>query len=204
MSNKGTVAVALALTCCASFGCQRGCLSSWLGERGVGPAASSSPRALPMGGYDCPDGLVRCHAGVAQASKLGAVSGDCSPTPERPHACDCPFEDVATCAHGCVVEDVTAMGQAKDATRTCALGPLVSPSLAVTGPTPPGVKCEGEAARYHCEQGVVFACSTGGAEPVARCDQGCFAQGEELEDDDVDIRAAAALLCVAHRDALQR
>ena len=158
---------------------------------------------MPLAAFDCSDGLVRCVGGVAQASKLGSVPASCVAPPERPHACDCPFVDVATCSHGCVADDVTLVAPAADASRTCALAPGVA-AWTPAGPSAAPARCEGEGARFRCQGSVVMACAQGAAEPVSRCGAGCFLEGEELDDDQVDIQIASGLLCKARRETVQR
>lgn len=191
-------ATSLLLFALAVTGCQRGCLATWITEQGPQPNGSNDPRVAPLTSTDCSDGLVRCHAGLAQASKAGAIAQGCHATPEDPHACECPFVNVATCADGCVVEDVTLVGA--DATRTCA--PPATVEVATLPVAQLAAICDGEGARFRCEHGAVFACADGGAVPVAVCARGCVVDREELDDEEVDVRAAKLLLCVATRQTL--
>ncbi len=181
----------------ALTGCQRGCLSAWIAEK-ADPSASSDPRERLMGFTDCSDGLVRCHAGIAQRSVGVAIPQACHSTPDNPHACDCPFAPVTTCADGCVAEDVTLVSA--DAKRACAPPKF---ELVSTEPHPPLVTtCEGEGTRFRCEKGAVFACADAGAEPIGACSRGCAVEGEQLDDEEVDLARAIGLLCVATRNTL--
>ena len=49
---------------------------------------------------------------------------------------------------------------------------------------------------------MVVACADAGPEPIGACSRGCAVEGEQLDDEEVDLGKAIALLCVATRNTL--
>lgn len=190
MTRALVFGLSLALACA---GCERGCLSSWLADRGAGPSGASSTGAA-WSGVDCPDGLARCADGVVEVSKFARVPSPCTGSPER---CACPWVREGTCPGRCSAEHVQRVVPKADA-----VAQLCAPTLdaatpyrpALPGTVPPAGGCEGE--RYRCAGGVVVSCGTGGEarRAVAVCSRGCVTEGDEIEDDVSDL-AAAELLC---------
>ncbi len=185
------MAVALALA-----GCQRGCLTDWLTNRGI----LDDPKNPPSGGsmalqeVDCPDGLARCVNGVVETSLSARRPSPCKGSPEE---CDCPWTKGPRCASGCVVDGVEIEVPADRAPAQVCAPSGDAPAYArpnVPGTPPPlGAPCGED--RFRCIAGAVLGCSPAPARAVAECIQGCVLEGEELDDDEVDDRAAAALLC---------
>ncbi len=192
----------VALAALSLSGCQRGCLTEWLRERSGEGRGGTAAQSLPLDRFDCPDGWLRCHGGVAEASMLGSVAANCAATPDHPAACECPYRAVARCLRGCAAEDVIVEGAPDEASRTCNGGGAAA--LAVPAPVDAGpAACAGEIARFRCEHAIVFACAAAGAVAVSECVSGCYREGEELDDPAVDVRGATALLCRAIRPTLE-
>lgn len=172
-------------------GCERGCLSSWLAERGVGPAptgATTWAPQLPLSGVDCPEGLARCSSGIVSVSRAFHYSEPCKGPPEQ---CQCPWERLTDCPRGCAADGVEIdVPRHRAAAQLCAPAPdeifARSPSLDAKL-----ALCE---ATYMCTGGTVRACGPPPA-AVATCTKGCAVDGQELEEEGVTASAATALLC---------
>jgi len=200
-SPHGTVSFLLLSISLGSIGCERGCGWGWLREHGVaGAPRARGSSALPTDGLDCPDGLARCADGEVEASRLARIAQPCR-GPES--ACTCPWEPVATCAHGCVADGLEVIiERSLAATQLCApeTGPPSRPSWkgpVVVGPTtePPAGCDVGQL--YRCAGGVVVDCAAHLV--AASCSRGCFAEGAAIDEGDRDepVRreAAFAILC---------
>jgi hypothetical protein len=161
-------------------GCERGCLTSWLGDHGVGgagPRGASDAGRLDLTGTDCSDGLARCVDRRIEVSRLAHLPSRCSgsplPEPVKGGGCECPWESVGTCATSCVVDGVEVVADADAAAVQ-----LCRPELPVARPygaaDPPlaGV-CTEEG--ITCRDGVVRGCDAPGAPPRAlgKCLEGC-------------------------------
>jgi hypothetical protein len=172
-------------------GCERGCARSWLEEHGVGSGGRESPGSAPLDAIDCADGLARCSGGVVEASRRATLPWPCHGTPEQ---CACPWDRVDDCAQACVVDGAEVVVPRDRASRQlCAAGSDAGP---VAGRPPPGETPRGcdEGQAYRCEGGVVTACRENAV--VARCLDGCVAEGTGLDDDlPIGREAAAAILC---------
>ncbi len=179
-------------------GCQRGCLKTWLEERGVGARPEAPPKAgVPLHGIDCPDGLARCVGGSVEVSRLARVPDPCV---GRPAECACPWDVVATCPRGCVADElVVDITASLSATQLCALDDGEAVARAITSATRVAYEC-GEDDNHVCVAGTVAHCELSVADgarrarPVATCLLGCADDGATLEDI-VDDRQATALLC---------
>jgi hypothetical protein len=108
-------------------GCERGCLSTWLRDHGVGGAAPDGSGAqdrrragLDLSGTDCPVGLARCVAGRVEVSRGGFVPYPCVPPagasgPEKRAACECGWDSAGACATGCAAEGFEIVAGAEPA-----------------------------------------------------------------------------------------
>jgi hypothetical protein len=193
--RKVWVRFALLPVLLALSGCQRGCLATWLRDRG-----SASKTATPltmMNGIDCPDGLGRCVGGAVEVSRVARVPRPCPPS-ARPEDCECPWEAVENCPRGCT-EEGTEIVVASDraAARLCAPDPLNPPARPVVGILPPPGTCDADG--YRCLGSLVIACSTGDGGRIGRvfaaCVRGCFQEGESLGEEEADPEGAARILC---------
>ena len=184
----------------ASAGCERGCGWIWLREHGVGEGpALRGPSASLSHGLDCPDGLARCAGGTVDATRLARIAEPCR-GPES--ACTCPWERIAACAHGCVVEGLeVAVERRLAAAQLCAPEPGSKAWTASKGPvvapdTAPASPCD-EGQLYRCAGALVTDCATHAV--GASCARGCFAEGAVIEDGSQDEpitrEAAFAILC---------
>ena len=184
-------------------GCERGCALGWVREHAAGPwpegVPSSAARALAANVVDCPDGLARCSGGSVEVSRLAMIPQPCR-GPQS--VCACPWESVAACERGCVVEGLeVVMDRAQAMAQLCA--PEVDAVLA--GP-PAGdggperamdlVGCD-EGQLYRCASGRVVDCAVHTA--VASCVGGCSEESAFIEDGiEVHVvtrEAAFAILC---------
>jgi hypothetical protein len=179
----------------ALSGCQRGCLATWLRDRG-----SASKTATPltmMNGIDCPDGLGRCVGGAVEVSRVARVPRPC-PASARPEDCECPWEAVENCPRGCTEEGTeVVVSSDRAAARLCAPDPLNPPARPVVGILPPPGACDADG--YRCLGSLVIACSTGEGGRIGRvfaaCVRGCFQEGESLGEEEADPEGAARILC---------
>ena len=196
--NTPTLSVLCVL--CGSFsfqvGCERGCGWAWLGEHGLGPNGGDPVSIVPSG-IDCPDGLARCVHGGVEASRLATVARTCR-GPETP--CSCPWEPLAFCARGCVVDGLELVMERSHAEAQLCLpeqegdSPVAgNPLSAVT------VSCE-EDQLYRCSDGQITDCNAHAI--VASCRRGCVAEGASIDavpqvTPQVAVRreAAYAILC---------
>ncbi|MFO0676426.1 MAG: hypothetical protein U0169_07825 [Polyangiaceae bacterium] len=194
--RPGLVAVVLVA---ALPGCSRGCLATWLSERGVGPAPQG-PRtqsSSALFGIDCPPDLTRCVDGTLERSGVGRVPKMCNDDPVK---CGCPWAALRDCPGGCAAPGLVVVDVgASLSDQLCA-----TPFEAVAGPPPPGVAntaaaCDDEG--YRCGDGVVVHCAmahgTGPVVPrmVARCLHGCAPGLESMDDASLDDRSAPVLYC---------
>jgi hypothetical protein len=183
-------------------GCQRGCLTTWIRDRG-----SASKAAAPltmMNGIDCPDGLARCVGGSIEISHVARVPRPCPPS-SRPEDCQCPWEATATCPRGCSEEGTeVVVPPDRAAARLRAPDPQNPPARPVQGVLAPPGACGVEG--YVCIGSLVVACSAtaapgtgsdGGLTPrvFAACVRGCFQEGETLGEEEADPEGAARILC---------
>jgi hypothetical protein len=175
-------------------GCERGCLSNWLTERGVGgdkPVIGKG--SLPVQGVDCPDGLARCEDGVVRVSRAYSYPVPCKESPEQ---CTCPWVNVGACERGCVAESIElVMRRALAAEQLCAPASGSAAGVLARPPDPafevrPGW-CEGES--YRCEGGAVVAC-VDSPSALAACVKGCAEEGTTV-DEEIPHEAAIAILC---------
>jgi hypothetical protein len=172
-------------------GCQRGCLSNWLAERGLGPAPPGGTAVtngpVSLSGVDCFDGLARCQAGVIEVSRAYHYPDPCNGPPE---SCRCPWERVDDCPAGCAADGVELVVP-RERARLQLCAPLPSENIArPSGDAASVAPCEGT---FRCNGATIVACGPPPA-AVATCEKGCAAEGESL-DDDMGASAAAALLC---------
>lgn len=145
-------------------------------EHGAHPA---DPGVVALTGVDCPDGLARCREGEVQVSRLAKLAQPCR-GPES--ACSCPWDPVAFCARGCLVDGLEmVMDEGVASTQLCS--PEVEAGLLALPPRggPGGGPGEGEGVS-RCDEGVLYRCDNGalvdcGARSViARCLRGCSAR----------------------------
>lgn len=98
------------------------------------------------------------------------------------------------CPRGCAVDGLELFREADDATTLCV--PTEGDPSFVPAPADAGVGvCPAEGERFLCHDGVVFACPGTEGVPVSVCSAGCVEEGETLDDVEVDIAKATALLC---------
>ena len=160
-------------------GCERGCLARWIDAR------NDSGPLDPVGAVDCAPGLMRCSGGVLQRHT----------TPTTCAGCPCAWGvDSHRCARGCVAEGLELFRVADDATTLCALVDG-EPSFVAAPPDAGAGTCPGEGERFVCRGGVVFACPGKEGVPVSLCLRGCVVEVEALDEGDVDIAKASAVLC---------
>ncbi len=200
--RRTTTFALLALLVSGLAGCERGCLSSWLASHGGagtgtptrGPAPSADPAGITLSAVDCPDGMARCGDGIVHASRAYHYAEPCTGSPEQ---CQCPWERLGDCPHGCVVD-----GLELDVSRDRALVQLCAPDLAerakLSRPSPPGAIVAGCDSGYLCDRGVVIACGQPSRAVVA-CVAGCVREGQTVDMDDETTPlapdAAVAVLC---------
>lgn len=166
-------------------GCERGCLSRWLAERGVGGGAPEGsggaappgkPRTLDLSGTDCSDGLLRCTGGRVEASRAAHLPHPCGAARmgEREPACQCPWDVVGACPSGCASDGLEAIGAPTDA----GVAQLCRPDVPVARPVLPGDPIPIDICAHEgvaCVDGIVRTCEAPG-QPVralAMCLDGC-------------------------------
>jgi hypothetical protein len=198
-------------------GCERGCLSRWIAERGAPPSpggATASPdRGLELAGTDCSDGLLRCVGGRIEASRLAHLPHPCGADRSgEAHraACACPWDPLGRCASGCAVDGLEVLGAPSDAgaAQLCRPDAPVARPLLPDDPAPTEV-CAGRSVA--CVDGIVRTCEAAGrvTRPLAVCLHGCaMAVAIDSTGDTADPGAAArpdglvAILC--QRDQAER
>jgi len=160
-------------------GCERGCLARWIDAR------SDSGAPDPIGSVDCAPGLMRCTGGLLQRLT----------TPTTCAGCPCVWGlDTHRCPRGCVLDGLELFREADDAVMLCALGE--GEKSFAPAPVDAGAgTCPGEGERFVCRGGVVYACPGKEGVPVSVCARGCVEEDEALEEADVDIAKASAVLC---------
>jgi hypothetical protein len=172
-------------------GCERGCARSWFEEHGVGSEGRRTPPgSAALNAVDCPDGLARCNEGSVEASRLAMIAQPCRGSPEQ---CSCPWERVAECDRGCVVDGLEVVVEREKArVQLCAAeadAGAIARTLAVTSPA----RCE-EEQLFRCAGGAVVACAESAV--VGVCVRGCFAEGASVDGEQAVSREAAfAILC---------
>ncbi len=171
-------------------GCQRGCLSTWLREKGLtGEGTTPSPLA-PAAEPSCPGGLARCVGGVVFASRT--ANAPCSP-----EGCACPWDDAGACARGCVVDGLSIEMPAENAARQLCAAPNAPLAAVPVTSAPPRDAGEDEPIcdieRFRCLDGFVYACD-GAPHAVARCTAGC-APGEGSLFEPMALETAVVVLC---------
>ena len=172
-------------------GCERGCARSWFARHGVGSEGSpQQPGSALINAVDCPDGLARCSAGTVEVSLLSMIPQPCRGTPEE---CACRWEAVGDCARDCVVERLEVVVAREKAPRQLCAPP---PGTTFVTAAPPDQEPRGcdEGHVYRCAGGLVTACRDNAV--IARCLQGCEAEGASVDDDvPVSREGAFAILC---------
>jgi len=160
-------------------GCERGCLARWIEGR------TEAGSIDIVGAVDCAPGLLRCSGGILQRhTTLTTCSG-----------CPCAWGvDSHKCARGCAAEGLELFREADDATTLCALGDGETSSVPAPADAGAG-SCPGEGERFVCHAGIVFACPGKDGVPVSVCVRGCVEEDEALDEADVDIAKASAVLC---------
>jgi hypothetical protein len=164
-------------------GCERGCLTTWLAERGGGgqrPTASGgstpmSRRSMDLSGTDCSDGLLRCVGGHVEASRATHLPHPCGSTSTREQpACVCPYDPIAICSSGCAEDGLEVIGEATDA----GAAQLCRPEMPVARPLLPGEPaptdiCVDEG--ITCREAIVRTCDGAGqpTRALAHCLYGC-------------------------------
>ena len=148
------------------------------------------PGAGALNAVDCPDGLARCTEGVVESSRLARIPQPCRGTPEQ---CSCPWERLAECHRGCVVDGLEVVVEREKAgAQLCAPeadAGAMARTLAVTSPS----RCDEEEA-YRCAGGAVVSCSESAV--VAICTRGCSVEGASVDrEQPVSREAAFAILC---------
>jgi len=178
-------------------GCERGCLTTWLTEHGVGEPAPSSKHAVTFNGVDCPDGLARCIGGVVEVSRVSHYALPCSGPAE---ACMCPWDSVGACPAGCAADGVEAVVPRERAlAQLCASDPAHPVARPVLpNASPPGA-CDDGVTGYRCLASIVVACtaSDAGVRPraVAACVHACAPGGDAIDEDDATDEGASRILC---------
>ena len=182
-------------------GCQRGCLSTWIRDRGA--ASKIATPLTMMRGIDCPDGLARCVGGAVEVSHVARIPRPCPPS-NKPEECQCPWEAVGECPRGCAEEGtIVVVPPDRASSRLCAPDPANPSARPVVGiPAPPGA-CD--TLGYRCMGSLVIACSPAPgdagavaapvARPFAACVRGCAQEGEALGEEEADPEGAARILC---------
>jgi hypothetical protein len=209
--SSGSVATLAALAL-ALAGCERGCLSTWLVEQGVGrtpdtprsgtpshggtgPQVAPSGPSVELGGTDCSDGLARCTDGNVEISLMGHVPHPCAAPKERSAACACPWKVAGRCSAGCVSEGLEVAAAPEVAlVQLCAPVEAVSRPVLATEATVVTI-CADDG--VSCVDGIVRSCAARGqpAQLVSVCVHGC-APGATLDPDDLRTgNGPAAILC---------
>lgn len=114
--------------------------------------------------------------------------------------CACPWVATATtCELGCVVEEVEVARAEADGVSLCAAASSALIAFAPDAPPDAGARgCVDEGARFECAGSVVYACAAGGGVPVATCVHGCVVEGDSVDDEEIDVTRARALMCLRH------
>jgi hypothetical protein len=183
---------ALAAHSSLSSGCQRGCGREWLRDHGVVSGRHSmAPGSLALTGVDCPDGLARCIDGEVEISRLAKISLPCN-GPEG--ACTCPWDALASCVRGCVVDGVQfVMEPTRAEEQLCVPAPDAGRLVVDRPATGALASCE-EGELFRCAAGAVVDCNAHSA--IASCARGCSAEGASIDDAaSVGREAAYAILC---------
>jgi hypothetical protein len=199
-------------------GCERGCLATWLGERGIGGATpdGTGPRGpgtsspFDLSGVDCSDGLLRCTEGRVEASRAAQLPSSCADPSrstgknpsEKGASCTCPWEPVATCPSGCVEDGLEIVGW-PDAGWPQLCRPETDVARPLLAVEEQGVQiCAREG--YACEGGIVRLCTRPG-QPVqllAKCLYGCQPDVEVDPGETKNLNGVLAILC--RRDHAER
>jgi hypothetical protein len=179
-------------------GCEKGCLTRWMGEHGIGgnapegSGADTPKRALDLSGTDCSDGLLRCVGGRVEASRAAHLTCELGKKGEQ--SCVCPWDLFARCSAGCASEDLEVIGAPTDA----GAAQLCRPEVPVARPVVPTDAvpidiCANEGVA--CVDGIVRFCEARGqpARPIAACLNGCQSHvGIDLSQ--ADVVGAGALV----------
>jgi len=205
-------AIATAAFALVLGGCERGCLSTWLAELGVGRPSATPPKgALPLSGVDCPDGLARCVGGVVEVSRASHYTLPCA---DPQAGCMCPWDSLGPCPLGCAADGVEVVVPPERAlAQLCATDPAspvarpIAPTAMPPGacddvrestepPTTPAGPSTPDENVYRCLASIVVACSSsGGRKAVAACVRGCFHDGDTVDEEEADPDEAARILC---------
>lgn len=184
-SNRAALIVlAIALT-----GCERGCLLRWFTEQqgDVKPTPEARGQSIDLGGIDCADGLMRCTAGVVEASRVGHLPATCGQRAKgekRATECICPWDAVRHCTSGCADEQQTILATDLDAgaSQMCKpLSPFARPILPEDHVSIDVCADDG----ITCRDAIVSKCvaPASPSQPMAKCIFGC-AIGLSLADDE--------------------
>jgi hypothetical protein len=190
LNRLGARAVVLVASALALAGCDRGC-GALIGRVTVGHGLGTTAlgQDLPLGGFDCPDGLARCEQGVISVSRLATIPSPCRGSPE---ACRCPWDRAADCPGPCAADGVEVVVERSAAAQLCA--PQDGPSFVLPSraPLPSPGPCE-EGDRFECSSGSVVECASNSI--AGTCLRGCQRDGGAVDDDRVNREAAFAILC---------
>lgn len=205
----GRYPIVIALAAVALGGCERGCLSNWLSERGVGgKTPETTGRGTPssaLQGFDCSDGLLRCIDGQVEASRATHIPDSCAKGAageRRATTCTCPWESVGACPSGCVENGLEVV-----AWPDAGFPQLCLPNHAVARPLLPA---ETESTEICATEGVtcvnetVRLCEHIGrpARLVGKCLNGCQAHIEIEPGETMDLHGVLSILC--RRDDAER
>jgi hypothetical protein len=177
-----------------SGGCERGCLSRWLSDKGGAASGESGEgRGVTLSAVDCPDGIARCGAGTVSISRPYHYAVPCTGSPEQ---CACPWERLGDCPEACVAEGVEI-----DLPKDLAIAQLCAPRPNVTafvGP-PHGdelvTQCD---EGYLCKASLVIACGVA-SRAIGLCAFGCVRDGQSIDPEDgqeLTAAGASAILCL--------
>lgn len=209
--RRGYRIIGIALAAVALGGCERGCLASWLSDRGVGGATPESAgrgtpaQPLDLGGIDCSDGLLRCIEGQVEASRLAHIPNSCVKTggaEKRGGSCTCPWDSVAVCPSGCVEDGVEIVAWPDAGSLQ-----LCRPEGAVARPLSPAESASTEICAsegFACVNEVVRLCERPG-QPVrllGRCLNGCQTHIEIDPGETMNPNGVLSILC--RRDHAER
>lgn len=176
-------------------GCEKGCLSGWARDHGVGGALPRASNEVSLDGTDCSDGLARCVSGRVETSRAAHLPHPCT-TPEG-RTCACPWGAGSSCDAGCVEErlEVVAPADVAEVQLCRPAAPVVRPVL----PGEPRGAGICDAAGVTCVDGRLRACDAPGkpVRVVAACVHGCEPRiGLSSEHGDpATLDGAAAILC---------
>ncbi len=191
----------LSLMALALAGCERGCLTTWLEEQGIGARAGGARAAADdagpfvLGGTDCSDGLARCTNGRVEVSRAAHLPYPCGGATERSGACVCPWEAVGGCESGCAsdgLEIVAPPDVARE--QLCNAADLVLRPLLPSERSVVSI-CAEEG--FSCREGIVQLCARTGqpAQRIAGCVEGCAHDVQVDHGDRVTPDGAATILC---------